>query len=264
MKDIEDAINHLFNHQNVGPFIAKRLIQNLVKSNPTPQYISRVAGAFNNSKGVRGDMKAVINAILLDEEARSCSWVNSPDQGKLIEPMMRYFNITRQIDLDNKNGNHWNIGYNFYNATDQAPLAAPHVFNFFGSDYVPNSNFTDENLVAPEFEIHNSATSIAYVNEVDYWTYPHFYSVLNTWDLDLEATPLNFEKLKYYAKDSEVLINELDKLFTRGLLSDKTRETIVNAIEPLIGNNANVDYMHFRVKMALYLILISPDYTILK
>jgi len=74
MQDIDAAIDNLFNHQNVGPFIAKRLIQQLVKSNPSPAYISRVSGAFNNTKGVRGDMKAVIKAILLDDEARSCSW----------------------------------------------------------------------------------------------------------------------------------------------------------------------------------------------
>ncbi len=264
MQDIEATVDHLFNHQNVAPFIAKRLIQNLVKSNPTAQYISRVSAVFNNTNGVRGDMQAVIKAILLDDEARSCTWINSPDQGKLIEPMMRYFNVTRQIDLDNQNGQHWNIGYSFYNASSQAPLAAPHVFNFFSPNYVPNTEFADENLVGPEFKIHNSATSIAYVNEVDLWTTPQYFSVLNTWDLELEGTPLDFEKLKYYAKDPEVLINELDKLFTRGLLSDSTRQLIMDAVEPLAGNNSNIDYMYYRVKMAVYLILISPDYAILK
>ena len=264
MKDIEDAIDHLFNHPNVAPFIAKRLIQQLVKSNPTPAYISRVSAAFNNTKGVRGDMKAVIKAILLDDEARSCSWVNNPSQGKLIEPMIRYFNVTRQIDLDNQNGLNWNVGFNFYNATKQAPLAAPHVFNFFPPNYVPNSEFADANLEGPEFKIHNSASSLAFVNEVDYWTYPQYYSVLNTWGLGLEDTPLNFEGLKYYAKDSEVLINQLDKLFTRGMLSNETKQLIIDAVDPITGNDPNIDFDYYRVKMALYLILISPDYAILK
>lgn len=263
MKDIEDAIDHLFNHQNTAPFIALRLIQQLVKSNPSPDYISRVTAAFNNTKGVRGDMKAVIKTILLDDEARSCSWINNPSQGKLIEPMVRYFNVTRQIDLDNESGLNWNTGYNFFNATRQGPLAAPHVFNFYPPDYIPNAEFTDANLVGPEFKIHNSASSISFVNEVDYWTYPQYYSVLNTWDLDLKGAALDFEKLKYYAKDSEVLINQLDKLFTRGQLSDETRQLMISAINPLTGYG-NVDYLHYRVKMALYLILISPDYAILK
>lgn len=264
MQDIEDAVDNLFNHKNTGPFIALRLIQQLVKSNPSPAYISRISGVFNNTKGVRGDMKAVIKAILLDEEARNCSWTSNSNSGKLIEPMIRYFNVTRQLDLDNRNGLNWNIGYGFFNSTGQSPLGAPSVFNFFLPEYVPNAEFTNANLKAPEFEIHTSASSLAYINEVDYWTNPRYSSMLNTWSLDLEKTPLNFEKLKYYAKDGEVLVNMLDKLFTRGQLSDETKRIITAAIEPIQGTNQNVDYMHKRVKMGLYLILISPDYVILK
>lgn len=264
MQDVEDALNNLFNHQNTAPFIALRLIQQMVKSNPSSAYISRVSAAFNNTKGVRGDMKAVIKAILLDDEARNCSWINNPYNGKLIEPMVRYFNVTRQIDLDNKSGKNWNVAYNFYQATGQSPLAAPHVFNFYLPEYVPNTEFVAANLVGPEFEIHNSATSLSFINEVDLWTYPQYYSVLNTWDLDLEDTPLDFEGLKYFAKDSEVLINQLDKLFTHGQLSNETKLTITEAVDGIENFGGNFDYLHFRVKMALYLILISPDYAILK
>ena len=266
IQDIDAAIDNLFNHQNVGPFIALRLIQQLVKSNPSPAYIFRVSSAFNNTKGIRGDMKAVIKTILLDEEARSCSWIENPSSGKLIEPMIRYFNVARQLDLENETtSENWNVGYNFYRATGQSPLAAPHVFNFFLPAYVPNSEFTNAQLVGPEFEIHNSATSIAYINEVDLWTFPQYYSILNTWDLDMEGKPLDFEALKYYAKDSEVLINQLDKLFTHGQLSDETKQLIINAIDPIIYDwNEDFQYTDLRVKMALYLMLISPDYSILK
>lgn len=264
MQDINAAIDNLFNHQNVAPFIALRLIQQLVKSNPSPNYISRVSQAFNNTNGVRGDMKAVIKAILLDEEARNCSWINNPSSGKLIEPMLRYFNVTRQVDLDNDTGIYWNTGWAFFEATKQLPLGAPHVFNFYPPDYVPNNEFAAENLLGPEFKIHNSASSLAYINEVNFWTFPEYVPVLNTWDLGIEDTPLDYESLKYYAKDSEVLVNELDKIFTRGQLSNETKQIIVEAVDPLIGDNESVDFMHYRVKMALYLILISPDYAILK
>ncbi len=263
MKDVEDTVDHLFNHKNTGPFIALRLIQQLVKSTPSPAYISRVTAAFNNTNGVRGDMKAVIKAILLDEEARSCSGIENPNSGKLIEPMIRYFNTTRQIDLDNRNGVNWNNTRNFHNATSQSPLGAPSVFNFFLPEYVPNSEFASANLKGPEFQIHTSATSIAYLNEVDRWTSASS-SMFSTWNLDLEKTPLDFEKLKYYAKDGEVLVNMLDKLFSRGQLSDETKKIMTDAIEPIQGTNQNVDYMARRVKMALYLMLISPDYVILK
>lgn len=264
IQDIDAAIDNLFNHNNIAPFIAIRLIQQMVKSNPSPAYISRVSAAFNNTKGVRGDMKAVIKAILLDEEARSCNWINNPFSGKLIEPMVRYFNVVRQIDLDNKDGVNWNVASHFYNATGQAPLAAPHVFNFYLPEYVPNQDFADAKLVGPEFEIHNSASSINYLNQVDSWTNNRWYKVLRTWDLGLEGTALDFEGLKYYAQDSEVLVNQLDKLFTHGMLSNETKQIIVDAVEPIKTGWGDVKYTDLRVKMALYLIMISPDYTILK
>lgn len=265
IQDINAAIDNLFNHKNVGPFIALRLIQQLIKSNPTPAYISRVSAAFNNTKGVRGDMKAVIKAILLDEEARSCSGINNPTSGKLIEPMMRYFNVSRQLDLTNADVENWNIGFDFYDASGQAPLSAPSVFNFYTPDYEPNSEFTAAKLVAPEFQIHDSATSIAFINQVDSWTFPQYQSMLQTWDLNMEGRALDFEALRYYAKDTEVLINQLDKLFTHGQLSDETRQAMRNAINPIVNDwNENFLYTDVRVKMALYLLLVSPDYAILK
>ncbi len=264
MQDIEAAIDNLFNHNNTGPFIVTRLIQQMVKSNPTPAYVSRVTAAFNNTRGVRGDMKAVIKAILLDEEARSCSWIENPTNGKLREPMVRYFNVVRQIDLNNTDGVNWNLAWDFYKATGQSPLAAPHVFNFYLPEYVPNQEFTDAKLVGPEFEIHNSASSINYLNQVDSWTNNRWYKVLKTWDLGMEGTPLDFEGLKYYAQDSEVLVNQLDKLFTHGMLSNETKQIIVNAVDPILRGWGDVEYTDLRVKMALYLIMISPDYAILK
>lgn len=266
MKDIEDAVNNLFNHPNTGPFVCRRLIQQMVKSNPSTAYMSRVVQAFNNTNGVRGDMKAVIKAILLDEEARNCEWSKDATSGKLIEPMMRYFNICRQLDLDSPSGLEWNNGYNFYEQTGQAPLASPTVFNFFMPDFSPNGPISDAGLVGPEFQIHNSVTSIGYWNEVDLWTYPEWdYPVFNVWEINWDQnTRLDFTRLKYLARDSEVLINELDKLFTRGQLSAETRADIKAAVDPIYGSNSEIDYMHYRVKMALYLILVSPDYTILK
>jgi uncharacterized protein (DUF1800 family) len=266
MKDIEDAVTGLFNHPNTGPFLCRRLIQQLVKSNPGPAYISRVVQAFNNTNGVRGDMKAVIKAILLDEEARNCEYTTEANSGKLTEPMVRYFNVCRQTDLISPSGLDWNIGYNFYTQTGQMPLASPTVFNFFLPDFSPNGPISDAGLVAPEFQIHNSVTSIGFWNEVDLMTSPEWnYPVFNNWEIDWEQnTRLDFTRLKYLARDSEVLINELDKLFTRGQLSPETRASIKAAVDPIEGSDPGTDYMHYRVKMALYLFLVSPDYAILK
>ena len=264
MNDIEDAMDNLFNHPNVGPFIARLLIQRLVKSNPSPQYISNVANAFNNTNGVRGDMQAVIKAILLDDEARSCSWINDPTQGKLTEPMIRYFNITRQIDVENPNSFSWNSGYGFYNTTRQAPLGPPSVFSFYLPDYAPNGAISQQNLVGPEYQIHNSYSSIGYVNEVDYWTWAGYANIFEVYENEGENATLNFNSLMYLAQDSDVLVNHLDKLFTHGQLSEGTKQIIKSAVDGLTPNNAGEEYTYYRTKMALYLIMISPDYAVKK
>jgi uncharacterized protein (DUF1800 family) len=94
MKDIDNAIDNLFNHTNTPPFICKQLIQRLIKSNPSPEYVERIARVFiNDGTGVRGNLAAVVKAILLDEEARDCDWSLDPNNGQLREPMIRYSHL---------------------------------------------------------------------------------------------------------------------------------------------------------------------------
>ncbi len=264
MEDIEDAVTHLFNHSNVGPFIARLLIQRLVKSNPTPQYIASVASAFNNTNGVRGDMKGVIRAILLHPEARHCNWINEPYQGKLREPMVRYFNLLRQIELDNPHGYDWNDGEEFHYFTYQAPLQTRSVFSFYSFNFEPNGPITEtgDNLSGPEFQIDDSFTSIGFMNIFDSYIYEQNTLYKGLDQLGLANVTFNFDQLKYLAKDSEVLINHLDKIFTYGSLSNETRATIKTAIESFTGTDEAT--MLNRAKIALWLIMISPDYAIQK
>jgi len=263
MADIGAAIHHLFMHHNVGPFIARRLIQNMVKSNPTPSYIARVAAAFDdNGQGERGDMKAVVKAILLDPEARECAWVNNPQQGKLREPMMRYFQFCRAMDKNSPYGVYWNIGYDFWRKTGQLPLASPSVFNFFLPDYQPVGPIADQDLFGPEFQIHNSMTSLGYINAVDDWV---MWGVLmDTWESVGTAVTLDISQLIPLAKDPEVLINKLDVLLTHGNLSPETRNIIRTSLDQITHDVLWSYYLEYRVKMALYLFMISPDYAILK
>ncbi len=257
MEDVEMAVNHLFNHPNVGPFIALRLIQRLVTSNPSPEYISRVAAAFNDDgNGVRGNMKAVISTILLDDEARNC------DTGvaKLREPMNRYFDFALSMDKNSPNGSFWNIGWSFYENTGQAPLFAPSVFNFFLPEYQPNGEITDEGLVAPEFQIHNSRTSLGYMNSVYDWTFYDY--LLWSWEEGRPPVYTDIARLVPMTRDPEVIINHLDILFTHGRLSERTRGIIRNALDAF---NEEEPYNYYdKVMIALYLIMISPDYVILK
>ncbi len=263
MEDVEMTIHHLFMHDNVGPFIARRLIQAMVKSNPTPDYISRVAAVFNsNEEGIRGDMKSVVKAILLDEEARDCDWVLNPDQGKLREPMQRYFHFCRAMDKISTYGIYWNIGWEFFQQTGQAPLGSPGVFNFFLPDYQPSGPIAEQELFAPEFQIHNSQSSIGYVNIVDDWVW--WGVLMDTWETLGTPVFLDKSKLIPLAKDPQVLVNKLDVLLTHGMLTDETREIIETALEAMTHDNLWSYYLEYRVNMALYLIMISPDYAIQK
>jgi len=113
MAEVEQAVNILFDHDNVGPHIGYRLIQRLVKPNPSPAYVARVTAAFNdNGAGDRGDMKAVIKAILLDEEARDCSYQMNDHHSKLKEPLLRYLHLARAVEKTSPYGGYWNINYN--------------------------------------------------------------------------------------------------------------------------------------------------------
>ena len=259
MEDIEDAIDNIFAHPNVGPFLAKQLIQRLTTSNPSTEYVGRVAAAFNdNGDGVRGDMKAVIKAILLDPEVRACSALTSSTGGKLREPFLRYTHFASAIDKEQFYGRYWNVGYGFMEQTGQTPLGAPTVFNFFLPNFQPLGPISDAALVGPEYQIHNSRTSIGYINEVNRWAV--WNSVMNSWEPGDPNTILNLDELRQLARDPEALLNKLDVLLTHGLLSDRTRNIIKSALDGVMYG----DFREDRVRLALYLIMISPDYAILK
>ncbi|MEZ4895547.1 MAG: DUF1800 domain-containing protein [Saprospiraceae bacterium] len=258
MQDIKEAIQVIFNHPNVGPFIGKQLIQRLVTSNPSPAYVARVARAFNdNGEGVRGDMKAVIRAILLDPEARNCETLQDPNHGKLTEPLIRYTQFCLGLPIEQYDNKFWNISYDFWEATGQIALGSPSVFNFYLPDYQPNGAIASKKLVAPEFQIHNSKTSIGFINQVNNWTASNY--VMGNWE-DEPWAILNTDELTPYARDPEVLLNRLDVLFTHGQLTDRTRSIIKSALMPLQRG----DYRDDRVRLALYLLFISPDYAVLK
>lgn len=268
MADINDALDNLFNHPNVGPFIARRLIQRLVTSNPSPEYIDRVASAFNdNGQGVRGDMKAVIKAILLDPEARDCALVNDPFSGMLREPMVRYTQLCRAFNAYSLAGTYRNDMDDLLALTLQRPLAAPHVFNFFLPDYQPIGAIADANMHAPEFEITNAVTILGYANRLHDWImktnrvmeYRDFFSG-ETNDSDRYV---NLDLTDELALDEVVeigdLVERLNLILAHGQLTEATRAHITKALEQVPQNRWET-----RVRMAIFLVMISPDYLIIR
>ncbi len=265
MAEVDSAISYLFHHNNVGPFLSYRLIQRLVKSNPTPAYVSRVAAAFNdNGSGVRGDMKAVIKAILLDSEARSGVMMRDITSGQLRAPFLRTMQFMRSQTINTTSGYLLNNGYTEIESTQHWPLAAPSVFNFYLPNFVPKGGFEQEGLVGPEFKIHNTSTSINYVNRAHAWTYWD----APWWDYEdnliwPDTTSINTDYLYSLTDDPEKMINVLDLYLTHGQLSEITRENMRTAMDQLYWT-WNEEWRWHRTRMLLYLFLISPDYVTLK
>jgi uncharacterized protein (DUF1800 family) len=172
MGDIKIALDAIFNHPNVGPFVGKQLIQRLVTSNPSPAYVGRVTAAFNdNGSGVRGDMKAVVRAILLDPEARAVA--TSATGGKVREPLLRLSHLMRAFEATSRSGRWTGIGNTDDPGTrlNQTAMTAPTVFNFYRPGYVPTSQaLMQANVVVPEMQITHDVSVAGYTNYIRAWT----------------------------------------------------------------------------------------------
>ncbi len=253
MMDIESAIDNLFNHPNVGPFIGKQLIQRLVASNPSSDYVERVARAFNGSdSGVRGDMKAVLRAILLDPEAIA-PVSDSGTFGKLREPLLRYTALLRQFNVTSPDGFFANYGYLVQTMLRQHPLSAPSVFNFFLPTHTPPGELAEAGLAAPEFQITTSGTIAAVSNLADI-------VVLAEQANDFAQPPftraqLQLDDYRALAANVDDLLDRLDTLMTYGTLAEENRGVIRDVL--LLTDDTGL-----RVKLAIYLIFISPDYAV--
>ncbi|MEY2949830.1 MAG: hypothetical protein RLZZ248_1031 [Bacteroidota bacterium] len=267
MEDIELAIDHLFNHPNVGPFLGKQLIQKLVTSNPSPQYVKDIALVFNNNgKGERGDLGAVIKAILLHPEASSCASLLDPQQGKMQEPFIRYLEFLKLIHLQP----HDEDGSTFYSGgevewmTTQDLFRAPTVFNFYKPNFSPNGPLREKGLLGPEFQIHNSTTSLTLINHFHYMSNED-YGMGYSWLANPNEEGYYKSDKSYllkYTPDAEALVNKIDRLLTRGQMTTRTREIIKTAIEDIDIWDGNAE--EERLARALFLTLISPDFVILK
>lgn len=277
MAEIDAAINYLFNDSNTAPFISLRLIQRLVKSNPSPAYISRIAAKFaDNGSGVRGDLKAVVKAILMDEEARKTDYMDDVSNGALRAPTLRYTQFCKANQLDSDLGRYWNIAYEFGRGTLHSPLNSPTVFNFYTPDYAPNGPIKDAGLVAPEFKILNSSTSVNYLNLVHWWANPWTNSqgesgtVMYNWEeyngIPLDSTVyLVTTKFEAFASDNEKLIHEMNKVIAHGQLTDATLNILRNVASTIDTNTSDPVYrIRHKTRLLLYFLMISPDYNILK
>ncbi len=275
VQDINDALDVLFAHDNVGPFISSRLIQHLVKSNPTPQYVNRVASVFNdNGSGVKGDLEAVVKCILTDPEARSCEWINDAASGRLVQPVERFTNLFRGFDISSPSGKLWYLDFNYtFGKVEQSFMASPTVFNFFTPFYAEEEYVGANNMVSPEFQILHSTSGINYINLIENaikirpfinrtGTHPTLPYLGN----DLTDTPsLDFtDEIAVYNNDGlSALIDRLDLIIAKGQLDPGVKNTIIASIGLMLIDDPDLTAEDV-VKEALYFIMMSPNYMILK
>lgn len=265
LQDVEQAVTFLFNHPNIGPFISKKLIQRMIKSNPSPAYVNRVATVFNGgANNPRGDMKAVIKAILLDPEARTRAGMERADAGMLRPPFLKMLHLFRTLDLTQPNNLYLHNGYSIIEAMGQHVMASPTVFNFYPPDFSPIGDISDQGLVAPEFKLHNSSKSIKYLNSIfstSFWG-DAFWS----WDGDYIDNPkVNYTTYINMSTDIEKMINEADLLYTHGQMTNETKAIIRQALKDMYWNwNNDFEWKKYRAGLLIYLTMISPDYNIIK
>ncbi|MBS0583535.1 MAG: DUF1800 domain-containing protein [Proteobacteria bacterium] len=298
--DLKFALDNIFNHPNVGPFIGRQLIQRLVTSNPTPGYVQRIAAVFNdNGHGVRGDLKAVISAIVLDDEARNGAKKYPDSFGKLREPLLRMAHIWRAMGAQHRCGHNkvvtrsdksvytehyaaqpyryagwysaWSTDYLF----NQRVMYANSVFNFFRPNFVPPGEMAQKNLYGPEFQI----TTDSQIAEVTNDVLPRamWLDIRDTCDSTDDYGDVAIDHLRDLAlagsgqggpaDPADRLVDAYNVRFMGGQMSTYMRTTLLNylnRIDHYWDNGGTQDWRIARIQRALYLILTSPEYAIQK
>lgn len=255
-EDVEDALDILCAHPNVGPFVSKLLIQRFTSSNPSAAYVNRVASIWNNNgTGARGDLKAVCEAILMDPEARTPN-ARGDASGKVREPYLRMVALMRAFTARNARTPAtfpvWTG--DFPKTMGQQPLWSPTVFNFFLPDHKPAGELRDRGLCAPELEIASTDRLINTDNflqrVIDRGMDPY---TMGTSDI----LYCNFSHAQSISGDAAALVDHLDELLTWGSLSSSTRQAVITAVQ-------TQSTAELKVETAVHLIIESPDFVVLK
>jgi uncharacterized protein (DUF1800 family) len=254
MAAIKAALDTIFAHPNLPPFVSRQLIQKLVTSNPSPAYVARVSAVFtDNGAGVRGDMKAVITAILLDADARSAASLASTTTGRLRAPILRLTAWARAFKAGSPS-DAWGFGdtSSVTNALGQSPGRSPSVFNFYRPGYTPPAtSVAQAGLVAPEFQLTNEQSVIGYVN--------YMQKVVGKGMGDVTA---DYADMLAIAADSSALVTEVNLLLAAGQLSTASTSMIKTAVDSVSATASNGPIN--RVGIAILLTLASPDFLTLR
>ena len=296
--DLGAAMNNVFVHPNVGPFFAQHMIRQLVTSNPSPAYVARVSHVFNDDGlGVRGNLGAVVRAILLDPEARIGQFHSPTTFGKLREPLLRITHLWRAMGATHVCGTTnatqhyanlyryagyttaYSVGSALYSGVGQAALRADTVFNFFKPSYVPSGEMAGLGLVGPEYQITTDTLISNSTNTL----------FEDTYDINLDVagacggSDSGYGNVKInraqdqalagsasggVADPADLLVDAYDVRFMSGQMSPAMRQTLLTALNPVsaatFDTNKYPNWQFERISKALQLILTSPEYMVQK
>jgi uncharacterized protein (DUF1800 family) len=247
-QDLATALDTIFNHPNVGPFFCKQLIQRLVTSNPSPGYVYRVASVFNdNGQGVRGDLGAVIRAILLDYDARGAAQ-SAAGMGHQREPILRLTALLRAFNASSPDGK-FSLG-STYSPFLESPMQSPDVFNFFAPDFAVPGPIADAGLSSPEFFITTESAVTATANYLNNAIYHSLGPSSDRIALDLA----NEQRL---AANPPQLVDHLSTLLMAGNMSSAMRDMLVDVVTKIPASNPIE-----RARTAIYLVINSPEFVV--
>ena len=251
-QDLQMSLDTIFNHPNVGPFVCRQLIQRLVTSNPSPGYIYRVASVFNdNGQGVRGDLQAVVRAILMDYDARGNA-STAQGAGHEREPDIHLTNLLRAFHASSTTGTISVDAISLQGTGPQLcqePMNSPTVFNFFSPDYQAPGAIAQAGLYSPEFQLTIETVVVPIANFLNKAIYSYIGRT--------NRVTLNFSNELALAANPTQLVDHLNLLLMAGNMSPAMRNTLINAVTNIPATNSKE-----RVQTATYLVINSPEFVI--
>ncbi|MEO8072792.1 MAG: DUF1800 domain-containing protein [Acidobacteriota bacterium] len=252
--ELDQALDNIFYHPNVAPFVSRYLIQQLVTSDPTPAYVGRAAAVFNNNgSNVRGDLKAVVKAILLDPEARG-NIKTDPNYGKLREPVQLATNVLRQFDVQSAGGGGQSDGYvnQIISPMGQNMFKSPTVFNYYSPEYI----IPGTALNGPEFGILTTGTAIARANFMNTMVFGQVNVSTNA----PMGTSIDLSEMQALAAADTTgnrLVDALNTKLMHGTMSAQMKSTILTAVQAVANTNTLL-----RAQTAIYLTASSSQYQV--
>ncbi len=270
---VDLALDGIFAHPNVGPFVGRQLIQRFVTSAPAPAYVQRVAAAFDSGSYLlpsgtligsnqRGDLQPVIAAILLDSEARDIAARENPQFGKLREPVLRFTHWARAFEINSADASNEPLLHNSNSTAllGQHPYRSPSVFNFYRPGYLaPGTETGAAGLTAPELQITNAGSIVGYPNFITTFA---LRTSTQQGDRPPAAFVPDYSAQVALAADTDMLLDNLDLLLTHGTLQAETRTRITEILTSL-GSENEGDLL-FRAQLASVLVMTSPEYIVLR